>query len=377
MKKQILRMASITASMILLCSCGGGSSSSHDAMYGVTNGTVANSKSAFLESANLDNFSDFGGISGDSYEGGYEYYEYSEPQDVTDQNVTSEAEEYTYTENVNREKLVYEATSSIEVKNFDEAVAGLKVTVQQLKGIVQSEDYWDDAPYEFYTDSYNGRKISGYKRFRTVVRIPTSEFDSFIHGLSSLGHVKNTTSKVSNITQQYYSSKSYLESYQNQLEVLQEMYSRTGTITEMLEIEARISEVQAEINNLTTKIQSMDMDVAYSTVTINIEEVTEYSDTPREYQELSFFDKLSQRFQNSWEGFLDFLEETLYFFIDVGWYLIILAIILYIWIKVRRKKGKTSIQHIFKHRHKSDASKDSVLEPMVTGAKLDSKDNQR
>ena len=52
------------------------------------------------------------------------------------------------------------------------------------------------------------------------------------------------------------------------------MYNRTGTITEMLEIEARISEVQAEINSLTTKIQSMDMDVTYSTVTIDIEEDT-------------------------------------------------------------------------------------------------------
>lgn len=345
MKNQIAKTISLLAAVALLSSCGGNgysSSTNYDGIADIAGGayqTNASVKNSFMASEDFMT-EDAGGISGDSWE----YEDNISEEAGYDNGYSNSDSSLTNSGNINTEKLVYTATSSIEVKDFNNAVSALKNKVNELNGIVQSEVYWDDAPYDFYTENYKGRKISGYKRFSTVVRIPTDSFNSFINELSNLGHVKNTNSRVSNITQQYYSSKAYLESYQNQLNVLQEMYNRTGTITEMLEIEARISEVQAEINSLTTKIQSMDMDVTYSTVTIDIEEVTEYSDTPREYKELSFLDKLTQRFQNSWNNFLNFLEDLLYFVIDIGWYIILFGAILFIWIKYCRKKGKYGVK---------------------------------
>lgn len=239
-----------------------------------------------------------------------------------------------------QEKLVYSANVEMEVKDFDNSTKALKQKINSLDGIIQNESYSDEEPYYLYyeRDYSKNTKISGYKNLYTTVRIPTERFNEFVESLNDIGHIKSSSTQVDNITQQYYNNTAYLESYQNQLEVLQNMYNQTGSITEMLEIEARISEVQAEITKLTTVIQSMDMDVNYSTVTIRLSEVVEYSDTPREYQELTFMQKVGQRFVDSWENFVGFLEAVVYIIIDCIWFLIIIAILIVIAIYFSKKR---------------------------------------
>lgn len=240
----------------------------------------------------------------------------------------------------NQEKLVYSASVSIEVKYFDDSVSSLKNQVKELGGIVQTERFYDDEPFTAWEGSNYSNKISGYKTFSTTVRIPTEKFTEFLERLNNVGHVKSSSSQVDNITQTYYNTKAYLESYQNQLAALQAMYKDAETIAEMLEIEARIADVQAEITSLTTHIQSMDLDVAYSTVSITIDEVVEYSDTPREYEQLSFLEKIQQRFINSWDNFLYVMENLVYFLIDIIWGLLFIAILIPTLVLIHSKSNK-------------------------------------
>ena len=244
---------------------------------------------------------------------------------------------------LNPEKLVYTASVELETKDFDAAVDQLNERLDEVGGIIQDENFYDDTPWEYYYGIYDDsttRKVSGYKRLVTTVRIPTANLDAFLNDIGGIGHVTSSSSYVSNITQEYYSTKSYLESYQNQLDVLLGMYEQCETIDEMITVEQRISEVQAEINQLTTRISSYDRDVAYSTVTITMNEVTEYSDTPREQEEKSFGEKVIERVINSWHTMLDVLEHLLYFIIDIMWLLIIIGIILTLVIVINRKHKK-------------------------------------
>lgn len=244
---------------------------------------------------------------------------------------------------LNPEKLVYTASVELETKDFDAAVEQLNERLDEVGGIIQDENFYDDTPWEYYYGIYDDsttRKVSGYKRLVTTVRVPTANLDAFLNDIGGIGHVTSSSSYVSNITQEYYSTKSYLESYQNQLDVLLGMYEQCETIDEMITVEQRISEVQAEINQLTTRISSYDRDVAYSTVTITMTEVTEYSDTPREQEEKSFGEKVIERVINSWHTMLDVLEHLLYFIIDIMWLLIIIGIILTLVIVINRKHKK-------------------------------------
>ena len=284
---------------------------------------------------------------------------------------------------LNPEKLVYTASVELETKDFDAAVDQLNERLDEVGGIIQDENFYDDTPWEYYYGIYDDsttRKVSGYKRLVTTVRIPTANLDAFLNDIGGIGHVTSSSSYVSNITQEYYSTKSYLESYQNQLDVLLGMYEQCETIDEMITVEQRISEVQAEINQLTTRISSYDRDVAYSTVTITMNEVTEYSDTPREQEEKSFGEKVIERVINSWHTMLDVLEHLLYFIIDIMWLLIIIGIILTLVIVINRKHKKKLMakgvidefgRPIYKKpsevkpRSKPDSSQSNPAEPNV------------
>lgn len=265
---------------------------------------------------------------------------------------------------INQEKLVYRADISMEAKEFDSAVAALKQSVSSYGGIIQNENFSDDTPYDYYYDSSSYRKISGYKSFSTTVRIPTEKFNQFMSGLNTIGHIKYSNSQVDNITQQYYNNTAYLESYQNQLEVLQNMYNQTGSISEMLEIEKRIAEVQAEITMLTTEIQSMDMDVAYSTISIRLDEVTEYSETSREESEKSFIVRVVDEFTQSCTDAVDAIKGFILWVVGnfwalIFWIAVIVLIIKLIKHKIRkhRSSGKSSKldNYIKKHEEMSNA----------------------
>ncbi len=228
----------------------------------------------------------------------------------------------------NPEKLVYTADVSIETKTFDDAVEALRAQVSACGGITQSESYADDMPSDYYYgDVRSYYKTSGYKSFSSTVRIPTAQFQSFLDAVSGIGHLRSSSSYVENITQDYYNNKSYLDSYEAQLAVLQGMYEKAETIDEMITIETRIAEVQAQINSLTTVIRSMDRDVAYSTVNLRIYEVEVYSDTPHEVIEQSFWENVQSHFVSSFADFVDFLENTVYFLIDSMWGILLLALI--------------------------------------------------
>ena len=340
--KVIILSLAVAACTITLCGCTGSESSysdydnsyrDYDNMNGIASvdGVTSAGESNQYNDNNI-------GMSSSSSVSNTDNKSDESTENKEQNNVVQEVE-------INPEKLVYTANIDIEVLNFDEAVEKLDDTVSEFGGIIQDKVFYDDTPWEDYygqaeyalNESY---KSSGYKRLNITIRIPTSRFDEFISLVGNVGHITNSESYVTNITQEYYSNKAYLESYQNQLNILQDMYDKASSIQEMVTVQDRITEVQAEINRLTTRITSMDRDVAYSTITIYLSEVTQYSSSVKEYDELTFGEKVSKRFISSWNTLLNNLENILYFLIDIMWLVIFIAIVtvIVIYIRITRRK---------------------------------------
>lgn len=243
-------------------------------------------------------------------------------------------------DNINQEKLVYIADLRVETLDFDEAQKAIREKIDQYKGIIEDEQFYDGG----YWDHYEGYRVSGERNVSITIRIPTEKYSQFMNEVNTIGNIVNARARVENISQQYYNSKAYLESYQNQLSVLQGMYNRAKTIEEMLQIEARISNVQAEILKLTTEIQSMDMDVAYSTINLQLSEVVKYSENPGVGDQRTFLDRLILECKDSWDSFLYFLESALFWFISSIWKIAIILGLVWVYMKFFRAKVKNRLK---------------------------------
>lgn len=233
------------------------------------------------------------------------------------------------------QKIIYYGSVSLDTLKFDETLKKLDEKISEYNCIIESEEYRDDTDYRVYWE-LNGNEGFNYRTVYKIVRVPSDKYFDFISGLSDLGQVTSSESKSLNITKNYNDTKIILETYEEQLKNLNEMYKKATTIEEMIQIEARVSEVQAEINQLKSNLSNMDMQVAYSTVEITVHEVQEYTKTEKERMEMNFFEKVIERFVDSFDNFVDFLENLVYTIIDNIWGIVIIIIV----IVVLKKKKK-------------------------------------
>ncbi len=122
---------------------------------------------------------------------------------------------------------------------------------------------------------------------------PTEKFEEFMSGGGEIGNVISRSSSAENISRVYNDVSVQIEALEKQQKRLLEMMDQANTIEDMIAVEDRLSQVQYELNSLKTHRQSMDTDVAYSTINVSLNEVRIYSETDE-----GFFTKLSNRFVN-------------------------------------------------------------------------------
>lgn len=229
---------------------------------------------------------------------------------------------------VREEKLVYTASVTLESEDFEAASDALHQKIASLGGIIVSEN-----AYNLNKKGYGGRSMD------MTVRIPQENYETFLAGLSDICNVAAVNRYVDNLTERYYDNENRLKSYRIQEERLFAMLEKAESVTEMLEIESRLCDVQYQIEALTNTQRTIDNDVRYSTFNLSLAEVKKFTTPEPE----TFGDKFKEAVGGSVESFGVFSENLLFFFIYVLPYLLCVAVVIVVVlviVKVSKKKRK-------------------------------------
>lgn len=348
MKKRITALLIALTTVMSLTACSGGSSTSS-----AVNSTSGSTSSDIAYSTN-DSYgfsSEYKGSSDETYDYDYEYNE----EAVTTDDYTESNTENVENENINNtinntssnivlveDKLVYRCYADIETLDFDKSYAALQDMMEKYNCVISSETFGDESISYFYDSYYSSS--SKYKTGRTdeiVIRVPSANYKSFISEYGELGNVTSKTQTVDNITQEYYDTTSQVEGLKAEMERLEIMMSQATEIEDMITINQAITELQSEINSLTTYIRTMDSDVAYSYVTMSLREVLEYSEVEQPVKKNTFIDRLENQCVDTWKGFLNFLENLLFTIIGLIPAIVIIGIIVIIIKLTCKNKIKT------------------------------------
>ena len=233
---------------------------------------------------------------------------------------------------VREEKLVYTASVTLESEDFEAASDALHQKIASLGGIIVSEN-----AYNLNKKGYGGRSMD------MTVRIPQENYETFLAGLSDICNVAAVNRYVENLTERYYDNENRLKSYRIQEERLFAMLEKAESVTEMLEIESRLCDVQYQIEALTNTQRTIDNDVRYSTFNLTLTEVKKFTTPEPE----TFGDKFKEAVGGSVESFGVFSENLLFFFIYVLPYLLCVAVVVVIVlviVKVSKKKKEKKQQ---------------------------------
>ncbi len=231
------------------------------------------------------------------------------------------------------EKIIYSGRSYLETTEFDEALLALDKAVQQYGGFVQDSNVSGNTSY-----NSDGTTAVVNRWGYFVVRIPADAFDSFMAMTAQIGNVTNSSRTAENVTSQYTDHEARLESLNMQEERLLSMLGESGDLESLIALEARLSEVRYEIESIERKLRNLDQQLAYSTVTLEIQEVEVY--TPTAAVQRSFGEKIADAFHDSWKGFARGWQNFAVWLVSAVPTLLILAIVGFGFAKIGFRIGK-------------------------------------
>ena len=148
-------------------------------------------------------------------------------------------------------KLVKRANVRIRVENLE--IADASISGLLLK-------------YNAYTASTN---IEEKSRFYSM-RVPAQYYDIFLSDMNGMGKLLQRRESTEDVTLRYYDLEGRLSTKKELLKTFQSYLGKAGSIEEILAVEARIAELQYDIDGTGIQLRNLANQVDYSTIELSL-----------------------------------------------------------------------------------------------------------
>ena len=259
----------------------------------------------------------------EAYEYSDDVYDYEAPEAYEEStaagSAASEAPSDSEIMSNSNRKLIKTVNITAETREFDKLIANVTDRISSLGGYAQSMDI-----------SGNSFNSSNERRSAFIVaRIPANKLDFFVKGIEDESNITSKNESAEDVTLQYADVEAHKESLKIEQQRLNELLEQADTLENIIELENRLTEVRYEIESYESRLRTMNNQVEYSTVNLNVYEVKEY--TPEPIEEKTFWQRLSEEFLDScetaWETIQDFIIGFVSFLPMLLVLLVILAVI--------------------------------------------------
>lgn len=294
------------------------------------------------------------------------YYEsddlYDSPAEILEAPVAEEGASSAVTDeeiqkNGSNRKLIKTVNMSVQTKEFDKLIATIQERVEALGGYAENLNV---SGYEYNASAQSTRYAS------ICARIPAAKLDSFIVSVSENSNITSKNESVSDVTLQYADVEAHKQSLRVEQERLNELLLEADSIETIIALESRLSEVRYELESYESRLRTMDNQVEYSTVYIDISEVKDY--TTISTIDKSFGQRLSEGFAEGCAraveglgdfvvGFVSVLPELLVVLVIVGIFGCVIFLIVKGFVSLgKRRKAKKAAKAYAKRQAVTEAA---------------------
>lgn len=243
-------------------------------------------------------------------------------------------------------KWIVTVNLTAETEDLDALTAALDEKIAGLNGYVENQSI------------YNGSSYNGDRRYRSAsltIRIPAEQVDVFTQDVDGIANIVRKTKNLEDVTLSYVATESRLNALETEEARLLELLAKAETMSDLLEIEGRLTDVRYELENVASQKRLYDNQIDYATIYLTIEEVQEY--TPVE--EPTLWERISKGFTGSLKGLGDDLLDLLVWIIVSSPYLVVLALaVLVIVLLVKSARRRRAVKSAPRKDVKAPESKD-------------------
>lgn len=198
-------------------------------------------------------------------------------------------------------KIIKNYNISAETNNFENAHSDLIKKIDEYEGIVDNSS--------LYNNNYNNNKTA--KHLDMTVRVKSEVADKFVDYLSNILNVTYRSENIEDVTDDYNDVNIRIKTLETEILRLQELLKKAEKVSEIIEIEQKISTSTYDLQKLKNRIANYDKRIAYSTIYINIQEVVVLTEVK---ENIPSTDKIKQAFDKN-------LSDTKKFIMNIGIYI--------------------------------------------------------
>ena len=240
------------------------------------------------------------------------------------------------------EKIIYSVHASIETMQFDDTIKKVDQLLATYNAFIENSSV-SGINYESRHYGWNE-----YRYAHFTLRVPVNQLSAMVENLGTLGNITHRSNDAINITSQFFDTQSRLNSLRIQEERLLDMLSNAEDVPDLIMIEQRLSDIRYQIEALTTTLTGWQRQVDFSTVSLYIREVEEFTEQPQ--LNVSYWEQIE-------DGFFATIRSVGQFFMDLFKWLaisapviviyavIIIIILLIIRQKIRSVRKKRAAQN--------------------------------
>jgi len=223
------------------------------------------------------------------------------------------------------QKVIRTVSLSLSTRDYDASMSTIRGQAEAVGGWIED------------LREYNGGTQS--KNSYMTLRIPADKLDTFLEAAAGNDRITSREETAEDITARYQDNQGRLNTQRALMERLRSLVAGAASLSEVLELERSIADIQYAIDQLETTLRHDDSRVNYATVNISL--TMEKIPDQMEVQEYTFLQRMEGALAKGLEGFLAFLKEAVLFLIAALPYL---AVALVVWgagalgVKIYRKR---------------------------------------
>lgn len=223
--------------------------------------------------------------------------------------------------------VIYQANMHIEVKEYDKVEKQIQDKVAKLNGYI----------VETATYNRNENSIEGY----LMVKVPQESFYAFLNDVEETSiNVHERQISGSDVTEEFVDLESRLKSKRVVEERLLSFMENAKKTEDLLKISADLGDVQQEIEQIVGRMNYLQNNVNYSTVTIHIQEKLLNVSSMQNPDELNTWLKAKSLFMDTVNGIITFFSGVFVIVVGLSPIIVPVGVAGLIVVYVVKKQGK-------------------------------------
>lgn len=218
-------------------------------------------------------------------------------------------------------KLIRNVYIDMETTDLDKVVEEMKGRTSKYGGYIQNIQVYN------YTNS---------RDYNLDIRIPYAQVDTFLDGIEEYGVISSINDSTRDITLTYAGIETRLENLNTQHKRLLELLEGAESLTDIITLEERLSDVETELDTYSLEIKNYDNLINYSTISMRISEYDYVSSHVDKSVIGRIKSGMSDNLHNIKEGFFDIVVWFVVHIPNIIIAVACIAIIVFVFKKIRK-----------------------------------------